>query len=534
MPIKNFRVREKLKPLVEVSIGAIVPKGCKKQSHLIYAESPDNNKCVNEIEGECPFLRKEKTVWKKDGKAMFCPMGGLSEPELKDKGFKTRPIQRGYFSMPEEYRVQLGLPTRPTEIPNICLISDHQVEQHGLIEPLECLYRYPVFDYYLAWWTYSACVCKGDGEIAHRYPYSPSENDHMKQRACAYKACPDFDGKYKCKTVGELYFRLPNTPGYPGLWRVATRSPNAIEHIIMELEQLHTALSGVVSRVPLKLSLEEETARPVVNGKQYKTKVHRLHIRTDITMEQVAGFKKAIAKQIVAGDELKQLVSVTPDTPPPSSKPVEMDATASADEWDDESVDTAAEKPAAVKQPAPEKKVEDKPTADSEPKKEVEQPEPVVDPLEEANAIEDAVLKEMNGCKNMDELTAVMQKRKSSFVPFKEHGFEPIRAKKLYKELKKKFSEPVSGPVEEKPEPEKSAPANEPKAGGAGGAGDEEAIMRKKIIGWSQDEPPTIDEVAAVDMINNRRVKFGPKEKAAQISDFNKEELKAIIDLIEE
>ena len=62
MPIKNFRKREKLRPLVEVQIGANVPVGCK--NHPCYADSSDDNKCVDPYDGQCKYAKKEMAVWK--------------------------------------------------------------------------------------------------------------------------------------------------------------------------------------------------------------------------------------------------------------------------------------------------------------------------------------------------------------------------------------------------------------------------------------------------------------------------------------
>ena len=147
--IHNFRKREKLKPLVDVAIGATVPAGCKE--HAIYAESPENDKCVSDVEGACPNIKN-------------CKMARKNEKQLFDAGFKTRPTQLGFFLMPREYREMLNLPPRPTQIPNIVVISDHDAELYGLREPFEALMRYPVLDYYLAWWKATECVCRGDGQ----------------------------------------------------------------------------------------------------------------------------------------------------------------------------------------------------------------------------------------------------------------------------------------------------------------------------------------------------------------------------------
>lgn len=554
MGIKGFRVREKLRPLVDVQIGANVPVGC--QNHPCYADSPDDNKCVDH-EGDCRFIATEQTVFKRGGKARFCPMPRLNEKELEAKGSRTRPTQLGYFKIPAEYKEQLGLPDRPTELPGICVISDWNIEQNGMVEPVEVIHKYPILDYYLSWWTASACICKGDGEIANYYPFSPSHEKHMQQRACAFKDCPDFgknEGRKfaQCKAVGELYFRLPNTPGYPGLWRFTTRSSTAIETMIMQLEQIHTAFGGVISRLPLKLVLKEVSARyDDGQGGTRSTKVHRVHIETEITMQEAFAFRNEVKKQLVTGEEIRMITDSTPAVVPPGTVPVEVQATADPSEWDQTDVPAEVEKkaPPAAKPPAQSKP---KPAAPAQKEKPADTIAAVLaDRHEEAQGIENMIIAGLELCKDQSELTAFMTKHKSDFVPFKDLGY-PKNAGRIYKELVEKLPKklapvkeqpPADGPPD--PEPpadvaekaqnkQKPAPAAQTQKAAEKPAGGELMMLRAEIKGMCNQSPPVFDESAAIDMIANRRVGMGNNEAPKSINDFTIEEMNELKTLAEQ
>lgn len=344
-----------MKPIVTVQVGANVPVGCK--NHVIYAESPETQKCVNVIDGECPYWRKEKISFGRGGASTFCPMAGLNEDALVKKNFKTRPTQLGFFLIPQSFRQAMGLSDRPTEITNIVLMS-HSLEVINdpssgrvvsVFEPVEAIEQYPILEYNLMWWKKTELVCKGDGETAHWYPASPDNKNHMRARKCLYRECNDFQTKGQCKEVGEFFFRVKNSPGFPAMWKFQTRSRKAIEYILNELRDIHSTL-GHVSLIPLKLTLEKEKGHPFIErmdqntGQMIKTRleteVYRVHIRTEFTMMGAIGAKKEALAFLMAGtgDEVRQLREAVPDVAPDSEPPVEMNATASpADYQDDES-----------------------------------------------------------------------------------------------------------------------------------------------------------------------------------------------------
>lgn len=369
MTIKGFAQNTRMKPIVTVQVGANVPVGCK--NHAVYAESPDTQKCVSPFEGECPYWHAEKVPFGKGKPPSFCPMAGLNDDALMKKGFKTRPTQLGFFLIPQTFRDAMGLPARPTEIPNIVLAS-HSLEvitdpQSGRVvsvfEPVEAIEEYPILDYNLMWWKKTELVCKGNGDMAHWYPASPDNQNHMKPRKCAYKECPDFMAKGQCKEVGDLFFRVKNSPGFPAMWKFTTRSRKAIEYLLNELRDIHSII-GHVSMIPLKLTLEKEKAHPVMErfdsqtGQNVKTKletdVYRVHIRTEFTMMGALEAKRTAVQFLMAGDgnELQQLRAATPDVAPDSEAPVEMRATAEPGDIDDDgTIDVPANPPPAAPKP---------------------------------------------------------------------------------------------------------------------------------------------------------------------------------------
>lgn len=359
MPIKNFRKDRlcRVKPIVDVKIGANVPTIC--QEFAIYAES-EGNRCVSPTAGECKHIKTCRAA-RRDGKM------------LESAKIKTRPCQLGFFLIPEKFRVQMGLPPRPTEIPGIIFIS-HEIQTHcdssgrvvGIWEPESVIDEYPICDYSLQWWSATNLICRGDGERAVQYPADTSHEKHMRERKCLYKECPDYKKEKQCREVGELFFRVQNSPGFPAMWRFSTRSPKAIGYLLDELREIYAAI-GHVSMVPCVLSCEKEKASPHIKktdretGEITKTKisidVYRVHVRTEFTMHgALAAKREAIAFIAAAGPEsdIKVLQAATPETRPDPEPPVEQLATAPPEEWNSEpEQESTQESPTQAAEPEP-------------------------------------------------------------------------------------------------------------------------------------------------------------------------------------
>lgn len=350
--IKGFLRTEKVKPIASIQIGANVPVGCKDFG--LYAESPDSSKCVSDAGAKCQYYPS-------------CKMAGMNDAALVKASIKTRPCQLGFFLIPKVLRDFLGLPPRPVDIPGI-LLTSHKMEPItneagqiiGINEPEDVIGEYPVFDYNLIWWSKTQLICTGNGEIAHWYPADRAHEKHNQERECLFEGCPDFKSG-DCKARGDLYFRIPNAPGFPALYHFGTGSGKAIQGILNELREIYNAL-GHVSLIPLILSLEAEKAAPTVNQQgggrgKISTTVYRVHIRTAFSMQNALAAKNETMNYLNAGPapDMKMLKAATPDKPD-YQPPVECLATADKGDWVDPAPAPAptdnATPPAAV-QPEP-------------------------------------------------------------------------------------------------------------------------------------------------------------------------------------
>jgi len=525
--IKNFRKLEKLRPHVEVKIGGLCPVGCKNK--LIYHESVAGNRCVNTLDGECPYITKKSTFWQNKQKVeILCP-----NRKKESEGCTTRPFQLGYFDIPEQFATALNLPPRPTEIPGIVLMSAHDFS-NSMYEPLTALYEYPVLDFYLAWWKATALVCKGDGESATWYPASPEHQDHMKPRKCLYAQCPDFHTNPggQCKEVAELYFRIPNAPGFPAMWRIMTRSKKVIQYALSEIEQLHNMLNGRVSFVPLVLSLELETGRPIVKGQRMQTEVYRIHLRTAFTMIEAMGHVKS-RELFLGGGDIKLLAEATPDMAPAPTPPVECHATAPAEQWnDDEPGETAAgDTKAAAPATAPAKKEKPAAAAKQAP---VDKKSGEDDIQARAETFQDDFIKKIGIAKTLDELRKLgnmgLEEFKKSFP-----GIRPERMKEAFYANKERLlagekPKPAAAPApaaagrEEKiPDPEPPADLQKAAAPESGGSTNHSKLLERVLYFMEECKPAKFSLNQALDMFGHDR-----------LEDFTDMELQELITIAEE
>jgi len=482
----------------------------------------------------------------KDSEPQHCPMARMNEKQLKEAGFVTRPTQLGFFLIPEDMRIKMELPERPTEIPNICVITDHDFETHGMPEPKDALFRYPALDYYLAYWKYLECICKGNGQNAEWYPFSPDSKHFRKPRACKYKECKHYDGKKMCKEVGDLYFRVPGTPGYPGFWKFSTRSAKSIRYMIQELTQIWDDCGKMVSRIPLKLTCEPETGKVTLEGgAKIKTDVFRVHIRTDFTWEEVERHKKKIKGILFSGEEQRQLAAATPEVAPIPSPPVEQAATDDPENWNDNDVIDVEGKPVAAK-PEKEKK---EPVKKKEPKKEkakepVKEERPAESPedamLNEALAQEEKVIEIFRACNTMAELKKAFGEHKGDFRKYKEIGFKPKKLKKVMDGKKailaskaEKAGEPSSGDENAAKQDEKSVkpPAETKKQTKKKASGATKESLLADLKSRTEGDEPEFDIDVAIELTNDKRKADGKKE-ADSLDDFTVVEIKEVLNAL--
>jgi hypothetical protein len=480
-----------------IKIGVLMPTCCLRPE--IYAESPETRKCVNDKEGECPFIaqkadfkhphRNEKKRFEYTTKNTTCPAARMTTEQCVKKDFPTKPEKLPYFLMPDEVKLALGLDYRPTKIPNVMFMSNEIQEKRdpetkriiSYTEPEDVCRKYPISDAGLYYWTANDLCCFGDGEHATQFPSSPNDPLYNTARVCLYKECPDFK-KHLCYEVGKLYFRIPNAPGFPGLWMLQTKSMKAMKGIVKELESYYWSYQQRISLMPMSLELRKEKASPEVNRKvdgewtkvKTKTHVYRVHVVPATTMGEM---QKALgqATLYLTGEvqtDIKALQAAAPKALPLPAEPIEEAlATDTEDgEYEDIQQDTAAPTPETQQQQPAEP-----PKAKRGPKPKVQQPEvqqppaPAVAPqskpepqpspsnspeaiLEMFNKIEADNLANMSKCECVAELKAYMSQHKNDFAlpEFKAAGLRPLKATELFNKLKATL--PELPPMEE-PDP---------------------------------------------------------------------------------
>jgi len=383
-----------------IKIGVLMPTCCLRPE--IYAESPDIRKCVNDKDGECPFItqkadfkhphRNEKKRFEYTTRNSVCPAARWTTEQCAKKDFPTKPEKLPYFLMPDEVKLALGLDYRPTKIPNVMFMSNEIQEKRNpetqrivsYTEPEDVCRKYPISDAGLYYWTQNDLCCFGDGENATEYPSSPTHISYNKPRVCAYKECPDFK-KHLCYEVGKLYFRIPNAPGFPGLWMLQTKSMKAMKGIVKELESYYWSYQQRISLMPMSLELRKEKASPEINRKvdgewtkvKTKTHVYRVHVVPATTMGEM---QKALgqATLYLTGEvqtEIKALQAAAPKALPLPSEPIEEALATDTEEGEYEDIQQETQPEPA---PEPPKKAKSQPKPQPEaPKQEAPaQPQP--------------------------------------------------------------------------------------------------------------------------------------------------------------
>jgi len=458
---------------------------------------------VNDKEGECPFItqkadfkhphRNEKKRFEYTTKNSTCPAARMTTEQCVKKDFPTKPEKLPYFLMPDEIKLALGLDYRPTKIPNVMFMSNEIQEKRdpetkklvSYTEPEDVCRKYPISDAGLYYWTANDLCCFGDGEHATEYPSSPTHASYNKPRVCAYKECPDFK-KHLCYEVGKLYFRIPNAPGFPGLWMLQTKSMKAMKGIVKELESYYWSYQQRISLMPMSLELRKEKASPEINRKvagewtkvKTKTHVYRVHVVPATTMGEM---QKALgqATLYLTGEvqaEIKALQAAAPQSLPLPSEPIEEALATDTEEGEYEDIqqetdafdDPNTSPTPAVQQPAS-NQAQTQPLAEQPkkrgPKPKAQAPEtppatPAAAPqqqpapthlpsnttesiIEMFNSTEAENMANLSKCECLAELKAYMAKHKYDFAlpEFKAAGLRPVKVTALYNKLKSTLPE---------------------------------------------------------------------------------------------
>lgn len=367
MPISGLiDEKRKPKPLETIRIGVKISKVCRDAA--TYADSLHGSRCISPAFGECKHFKTCSAAGKTTDELDALYAKNKKDNRQSPDWTITRPIALPFFVMSDELRLKLNLTPRPTRIPNVIFVSDKVrplKDSQGRVvsfeEPRECIEYYPVTESGLIWFTATEIVCQGDGKTAHWFPRSPENAEHNKCRECLYdgrnnaagEKCPDFDGKFKCKENGELYFYILDAPGFPSMYRISTRSAPAIENAITGLYGIYDmrasmnrnaglSENGHISFVPLSLVLKQDIARPNIGGARIKTKVHRVYIESQYTLANMLESQSAINKLVSGGVETA-LLNAAPPAPPAPEIPIECTVTAPPEQWNnDDAIDTTA------------------------------------------------------------------------------------------------------------------------------------------------------------------------------------------------
>jgi hypothetical protein len=208
---------------------------------------------------------------------------GVRHPE---KGY---PMKSDYFVFPKDH----------SDFKTLVETFGEKPKELRILIPVEDEEQWAT-QYYKAYNQTYGLVCKGDGETAMRM-VDVNTGDlpdkdipgtvTLKEIPCPGKSCPDYEAK-RCHEVMNLRFILPEVPGL-GVWQIDTGSINSILNINSCAKIIKRAF-GRISLIPLKLTLESTPVNNPETGK--KQTVYVLHLRTDVTMTQLADAAREQAK----------------------------------------------------------------------------------------------------------------------------------------------------------------------------------------------------------------------------------------------
>jgi len=138
-------------------------------------------------------------------------------------------------------------------------------------EPHQIDVRLLYDDVHLNFMTRYACFigrtlwCTGDGESATRLsenpPKSRQELDQLRPQprevtCTCFRQANSYEGRDKCKMNGNLSVILDGVSGLGGVWNFRTTSYWSITGIQSSLEFIHSITGGILSNIPLRLSLQ--------------------------------------------------------------------------------------------------------------------------------------------------------------------------------------------------------------------------------------------------------------------------------------
>jgi hypothetical protein len=145
---------------------------------------------------------------------------------------------------------------------------------------IQLLFNDPALNFLTSYGYYQGgkCMCRGDGGSAKMIDGSTVQ--------CDPDTCQNFLKK-KCKPNGILSVILSKSPRLGGVYKFRTTSINSIRSILSSMFFLATQTGGVLSMIPLKLTLSPKQVTPVVNGVPTPTTIYVANIEYAGTVESL-------------------------------------------------------------------------------------------------------------------------------------------------------------------------------------------------------------------------------------------------------
>jgi len=156
-----------------------------------------------------------------------------------------------------------------------------------------------------AYYTGTTCACRGDGEKAMRRIKDRQPCDPYEVPCPCELQEPDKNGNRRCKPTGRLVFILAKAPRVGGSAVFRTTSWNSIRNIQSSLALIASMTGGVLSGIPLKLTLRPQTVTTPL-GKQMKAYV--VNVEYDGPPQQLLEVGVKYAQARLAGKERMAII----------------------------------------------------------------------------------------------------------------------------------------------------------------------------------------------------------------------------------
>ena len=177
---------------------------------------------------------------------------------------------------------------------------------------IQLLFNDPTLNFITSYGYYQGgkCMCRGDGETSKPINPTPAQMEYINRGdevPCNPESCSYFEQK-KCKPNGILSVILSKSPRLGGVYKFRTTSINSIKSILSSMFFLATQTGGVLSMIPLKLTLSPKQVTPIVNGVPTPSTIYVVNIEYAGTVEDL--LKKTIEVQTYQSKMRENLVKL--------------------------------------------------------------------------------------------------------------------------------------------------------------------------------------------------------------------------------